>query len=679
MSQAATERLTPRVLLVLVLLIGLTTAPHLWHLSPRITGLFYLMLLFRLLMIPFPRFLPNKWLLFALLLVSLANVFVDAGLVGPKYAGVSLLTAMTGLKLLESRDTRDVYVLAFLGFFVMITQFLFEQGMGFSLYFFAISLGLIAVLLDLNAGGSARQVSVNALRLFLSSIPAMVVLFVLFPRLASPLWSFDIEDSTATTGITDQIRPGQVSQLSQSTATAFRVRFEGAPPPPEQRYWRGPVLWETDGATWSAIDDLPYETPGYEADGTLYQYALTMEPTNQQWVFPLELPNAPAKGGFWTAGFQMRTNAPIKTRTSYQLASYVESRLSSTAAWEQELALRLPSNITQRMRQLVAGWRSKTNTDLGLVQMALDHFTTQPFVYTLSPPLLGDNPSDEFLFETRKGFCGHYATSFATLMRVAGIPARVIAGYQGGEMNPLGGHLIVRQSDAHAWVEVWIDDQGAQGWTRIDPTAAVSPDRIEQSVAAQTGPEGTPVLFKLRNLGALGSMMREAGWMLDNLDLQWHRWIVGFSHQSQRWLLDELGLSFLQGYWLGIAAVLGGLIALVVGLLLIRMKSGSKRDPVLRLYRRFRQRLMNTGLDVPPWLGPRALEQRAGRAFPKWAGDIRQITDLYVGLRYSKEVTPLIQRQFRNRVWLFLLLRWRLFPNLSRQNQVNSPLTSPKD
>jgi len=661
-----TEHLTPRLQLTLVLLIGLITAPHLWHLSPRITGLFYLMLFFRLLMIALPRLLPGKWILFFLLLVSLANVFIDTGLVGPKYATVALLTSMLGLKLLESRTPRDVYVLSFLGFFVMITQFLFEQGMGFSLYFFLLSLGLIAVLLDLNGGGSIRQVSLNALRLFLAAIPAMIVLFVLFPRLASPLWSFDIEDSTATTGITDKIRPGQVSQLSQSSATAFRVRFQSDPPPMVQRYWRGPVLWNTDGATWTAADQLSdpaFVRPDHEASGPLYRYELTMEATNQQWVFPLELPQAPIRNGLLTPDYQMRANAPIKSRKSYQLESHADFKLPHLMDWERRLGLKLPSNITQRMRQLVAGWRSKATNDMDLVQLGLNHFTNNPFVYTLSPPLLGDNPTDEFLFETQQGFCGHYATSFASLMRIAGIPARVVAGYQGGEMNPLGGHLIVRQSDAHAWVEVWISNQG---WIRIDPTAAVAPDRIERSVSTDTGTEGTPVVFKLKQLGGLGNLFREAGWMLDNLDLQWHRWVVGFSQQSQRWLLDELGLSFLQGYWLGIAAIVGSLIALTIGLLLIRMKGHRDRDTVRKQYTHFCQRLRMAGLDVPRYLGPLDLEKRAVLAFPRWRNDIQQITDLYIGLRYGANTSQKTQRRFRHRVWLFLLLRWKLLPGFSR-------------
>jgi hypothetical protein len=283
------------------------------------------------------------------------------------------------------------------------------------------------------------------------------------------------------------------------------------------------------------------------------------------------------------------------------------------------------------MMRLVQQWQEDA-THEKIVERAFRHFGTQPFVYTLEPPLLGDNPVDEFMFETRQGFCEHFAASFVTLMRLAGIPARIVVGYLGGSVNPIGGHITVYQADAHAWAEVWLEDSG---WVRVDPTTAIAPERIRSGIRAERLGEGVPVGFDLGDLDWIGRAVRDFGWLRDNLELQWQYWVVNFDRERQGDLLERWGLGWLQGPRLAVAAiVIGGIMAtMMFGLLFWRLRHES--DPMRRIHRRLRRKLRRAGVACPDWLGPAAMQQRAIAAFPGQRVRLHRIFALYMELRYS--------------------------------------------
>lgn len=642
---------------LMFLLAGLLAAsvlPHLWNLSSWITGYFFAITGLSLMLWRKSVSAPGRWLKFPLLLVAIMLVFTQAGYTEGRQFGVSLLVAMLGLKLLELKSRRDLYITVFLGYFLLITLFLFSKGVWLTLYVLLLTAGYTGVLFLANQVGdeiAPLQVSRKVGWMLGGALPIMLLLFILFPRMEGPLWRLNLGKGAGITGMSDSIDMGSISRLSQSYETAFRVNFEDQPvPPASNRYWRGMLLWETDGKHWQRGRLRPEAAIPPVALEDQLGYEIIMEPSGQNWLFPLDrILRAPA-GSRLNRDGELSTNKPIHQRLSVQASSSIQVKDKELSEQNRQRGLQLPHEFSPRMRQLVARWRLQDGSDQTVIQQALEHFNQQPFIYTLLPPLLGENPVDEFLFDTRKGFCEHYATSFVILMRLAGIPARVVIGYQGGELNPIGGHLVIRQSDAHAWAEVWLRDRG---WIRIDPTAAVAPERIQTSIIPAAGIEGSPVVFQLDDAGMLLNLWRNAGWFRDNLELQWHHWVIGFNRSRQSSLLQNMGLGFMSQYQMAVAAMIGSLM--ISGLVFLLLMYGNRKrpDPVVAAYNRFRHKLEKAGLETPPWMGPQDLTRAAVTRFPKHALEIQAITNQYISLRYGKTYSARVAQNLRRRIRSF--------------------------
>jgi transglutaminase-like putative cysteine protease len=648
--------LSQRELLSAVGLGVLAAAPHLFHLPSGIGAFFVSMAILRLAALYRPRLLPGRLLLVPLTFGGLAIVLFNYPILFGKEAGVALLISMLGLKLMEIRQRRDIYVLVFIGYFTLATLFLFQQGMAMLLYTLLVVTGLTAALVETTRAQPSEKLYQPfrvAARLLLQAVPVALVLFLLFPRFSSPLWQLGVAQKSGVTGISDRLSPGSISRLSRSRAVAFRASFAGTVPAPAKRYWRGLVLWQTDGKEWT--DESPQEAVAISlrAFSDPLRYSVTLEPYKGRWLFALDLPDQVPQGARLGPDFQLTRDNPITRRIHYQGSSRLEYNTGPISTAQRQLGLELPENITPRMRALVQEWREQAADDAELVRKGLNYFRTQPFYYTLYPPLVEENPSDQFLFDTRRGFCEHYATSFTLLMRLAGIPARVVVGYQGGEINPLGDYLIVRQSDAHAWTEVWLE---GRGWVRIDPTAAVAPERIEQVLDLDQIPRliGAPIDFTRMEAGYLRQLMRQIGWSMDAVNSAWQRWVLGYSSKRQSQLLEQIGLGFLQGTRLALGMVIGAAIALSLASLLILYRSRDKVDPVQRAYQRYCQRLQRRGLARGDQEGPADFARRVVRERPDLRRQAATITALYIGLRYgpdqSKQRLKRLQRlvtQFR--------------------------------
>jgi transglutaminase-like putative cysteine protease len=528
----------------------------------------------------------------------------------------------------------------FLGYFLLTTLFLFSQSALLTLYVLALTLAYTTLLVLANridSGGSPGKALRTTLVMAVGGVPVMILLFALFPRPDGPLWSLNLGGKRGITGMSDHISMGSISSLSQSEETAFRVRFHGPPPPPQERYWRGLVLWHTDGRHWTrAKGSEPARTRKPVAPTTAYE--VTMEPSNQPWLFPLDRVVRAQEELLLSTDRELAARRPVTQRFTYRAHSMRPPLRTPLTRRERALGLQLPAQIAPRVRKLARWWRSSSTTDEQVVAKALTYFHTQPFVYTLQPPLLHDDPVEQFLFVTHKGFCEHYATSFVLLMRLAGIPARVIIGYQGGEENPVGGHLVVRQSDAHAWAEVWLEERG---WVRMDPTAAVAPERVELGITPVPAETGAPAVFRIPVPdNRLTQLVRSLGWYRDNLQLMWHYWVVGYDRSRQESLLQKLGMGELRSYQLGIIAM-GGAIAIASLLfLLFGMRRSHPGDPVLIAWNRFRRKLLRAGLTQPPTMGPLDFGRTAMRRFPGQAGPIQHIVSLYIELRYGPGPTP---------------------------------------
>lgn len=583
--------------------------------------------------------LPPRWLVLLLALLGALGVYAYYGTLLGKNAGVALLCLMLACKLLELRRLRDTMLVVFLGYFLVITHLLYSQALLLALYLLVVVWILTATLLELTHPGGAVSGTLRlAGRLLLQAIPVMAVLFLLFPRIAGPLWNLPRDAASATTGLSDRMRPGTISQLSQSDAVAFRVRFDDTPPPPAQRYWRGPVFWQTDGREWRARRPgerpLRDEPAAYAPLGEGLDYVVTLEPHQNHWLFALDLPAWVESATEISSDFQVLSARPIREVHRYRARSHPAYQTRTATAHERHRALQLPGTVSPRVRALAQGWRSAAQRPEQIVARALRHFREQPFVYTLNPPLLGSDPIDGFLFDTRRGFCEHYAAAFTLLMRLAGVPTRVVTGYQGGEFNPLGDYLIVRQSDAHAWAEVLLPERG---WVRIDPTAAVAPERIESSIRPILDAVGEPVQFQLPGAGLLARWARQTQYLWDGLQNGWNQWVLGYGPDLQQGLLRRIGLEGLE--WRGLALTLIGVVAVLLGVVtysLLRQER-PKFDPVLEAYRHFCRRLARQGLPRLPHEGPLDFARRVGRARPDWRIKVELITRLYVALRYGAD------------------------------------------
>lgn len=581
---------------------------------------------------------PNRWLVVLIALAVLPAVYASFGTVTGRQAGVAMLTLLCGIKLLETRGLRDAYVLSYLGFFLVITNFLFDQGVATGTYMLAVVLVMTATLIAL--GGSPGRSPAMGIRMHLrqaavllaQAVPLMLVLFVLFPRIPGPLWGLPRDAFAGVTGLSDEMTPGRISSLSQSNEAAFRVSFRGEPPPPRERYWRGPVLDVTDGRRWTRGARSPGPRPvPFERRGEPVDYEVTLEPHGERWLFALDLPAAPPRGALMTAALELRTPHDVRERRRYAMRSYIRYALEPAGAGAGLANLLLPPGRHPRTRELALELSRGAGAPAVVVERAMQWLRDEDFRYSLTPPLLGDDPVDEFLFSTRIGFCEHFASAFVVLMRAAGIPARVVTGYQGGELNPVGDYLLVRQRDAHAWAEVWLP---GRGWVRVDPTAAVAPVRIEQGMDAAIPPTVGPPGLGITPAPAVADTVRRVRQALDAVRAGWNAWVLGYGPSRQREMLARVGLHS-PGTGTLVLSLTAALALLLGALAAWMFRRRARREPVRALYDAFCARLARRGLARRAEEGPRDFARRAAAARPELAPAIHAITETYVALRYA--------------------------------------------
>jgi transglutaminase-like putative cysteine protease len=619
--------------------------PQLISMPPHLLGITLLPVAWRLLAEvrnwkPMPMYLRIIATAFAV-----ATLVLNYGGLMGRRAAVSMLVLMLSLKLLETFRTRDARIVASLSLFLCGTQFLFSQGVPMIFYIIACLLSSLIALMLLHrreafdsigeapdTGRSLFSELGFGVRLVALALPIGLTMFLLFPRWSGPLWGVPEDALDARSGLSDSMTPGSIQNLFMDDSPAFRVSFETVTPRHNDLYWRGPVFWNFNGQTWRgsylganlAADKKP--DPAYAP----FRYEVQMEPTEQRWLFALDYPALVPGNTRLTMDYQLLTRRPVTRLREYVMASdptFLDSpELKQTL---RRAALNLPPDFNPRTSEMMAQWRRDSNSDAQLVQRALAYFNQEQFVYTLNPPLLSQHTVDEFLFDTRRGFCEHYASAFTVMMRMAGIPARVVTGYQGGFFSNVGGYLLVRQSDAHAWSEVWLK---GSGWTRIDPTAAVAPDRIEQGA--------TDSLAGRRH-------MLDFGWLInvrntfDLFQRGWNNWVVAFSADSQSRLFSMFGWGFSSTARLVVAMIV---IVLIIGAaiflmapILLKFRSTRNQDPLLRLWRKFIRKLARAGFVVRPSMGPMELAMNAGSQLEYKRDGIYRIARLYMLCRYSQD------------------------------------------
>ena len=641
MTPATAGVTVPRdALLRLLVVLAIVLLPHVVHLPLWASGLVIVIVLWRGLAAVYEWPQLPRFARVLLALAGFAAVYASFGRVSGQSAGVTLLVVMVALKLTELRARRDQMVLVLLMYFLLITHFLFSQELWTVAYLMLCAVLITAVLVDANHPAAVlplrRSLQFGG-RLILMSLPLMLVIFVLFPRIPGPLWGLPADSGAARSGLSDSMAPGEISNLVESDAVAFRVRFDGAVPPNRERYWRGPVFGHFDGHRWDAVLHATVSAPPQVIadEGGVYRYEVTLEAQRSRWLFALDLPNAdklPDDARLDTDEL-LQSPREVRERRLYRVESRTHYRLLQPLDEAQRaFYTHLPVHSNPRTQALAQQWRTQGLDDQAIVDAALQRFRKEPYFYTLHPPPLGRDSADEFLFDTRKGFCEHYAGSFSVLMRAAGIPARVVTGYQGGERNEIGDYYIVRQSDAHAWSEVWL---GERGWVRVDPTAAVAPERIERGIGEALGERGElPGFMNPNRRGFLLRYALEARW--DWLNAQWNHWVLGYGPELQQAFLRRFGLLDWSDMVLALTAavtVIGGALGFW---LLRKSRTPDVRDPALRLWQRAQQRLARAGLPPQTAEGPSDYALRIAQARPELAVEITRIANLYLQLRYLK-------------------------------------------
>ena len=585
--------------------------------------------------------LPPAWTRIVLSLACFIGVLGSYDTVSGVGPGSALLAVMAALKLLETKHRRDQFVLLFISIFLIMSSLLREQYLWSLPYLIAGVILTMTAWLRMSPGGkvSIAESLRTGTRLILYAVPLTVAMWIFFPRIATPFWSVPVDTSSATSGLSEQMSPGNISSLSLSNAVAFRVKFNGAVPPPQQRYWRGLVLHRFNGRTWSGNE--PSLESGARRDveyrGDPVRYQVTMEATRRHWVFALDIPAVwDLERTFMGPQQQLARMQPIDQRIAYNVVSHPAFRLNSNLSDPaRHRYTRLPDDSNRRTRALSRQMRDTAADEEAYITSVLQKFNNEEYFYTLEPPALGSNPVDRFLFDTRQGFCEHYASAFAVMMRAVGIPSRIVLGYQGGEINPLGKYMIVRQADAHAWTEVWLADRG---WYRIDPTAAVAPERI------RSGRSGA--MFD--GIAASWGLSAPSEWLYqltltwDALNAQWNGWILGYGPDNQGKFMEWLGMD--DPDWrqmmLTLLAIVIVLIAIISVLLMLRYRP-PRKDAAAILYRKF---TVKAGVTPSRGETPMSYAMRLAGEQAGMANDADSITAQYHAARYGPPDIAAIER-----------------------------------
>lgn len=639
-ASTQTRQILPRISLTWLLIAqALVIIPHLLHVPFWLAGLWLTCAAWRIQVFRMRLAFPNSWTKAALLLGSGFAVYLSRGSLVGLDAGVALLITAFILKLLEVRSRRDALVLIFLGFFCEVTSYLFADSLLAALYSILPVLALLAALLGLHQSSFATQPLATlsyVLRLFAQAVPLMLLLFVLFPRL-EPLWSLPQANNKGSTGLSSSMTPGDLAELGQSSALAFRARFEGDIPAQSQLYWRALTLPHFDGRSWSVSQREQMQAPQWQAQGEAINYSIIMQPSTQPWLFSLDVGSSEQADIRMMSDFRLQRSTPVNRAYQYQVSSWPQAlrQVQLTPAQQQEF-LQLPRSTNPQSREWALALRQQYADDDALVSAMLRHFNQEPYYYTLKPPVLGSDSVDEFLFSSQSGFCAHYAGAMVFTLRAAGIPSRVVAGYQGGETNQAGQFVQVRQFDAHAWVEYW---QRGYGWRSVDPTFQVAPERIERGLQEALADEAelfqgdffSPLRYQ--HIGWVNQL--RLGW--ENINHSWQTQILGYQRDRQQaWLKQWFG----QVDWQTLGLLLVFSAGLIIALIVLWMFKPWQRqaDPVQRLLNEFQRVLRKRGWSREIGEGLRDFYQRIAPQLPEQQQrSVAAFIDAYEQQQYAKQ------------------------------------------
>lgn len=576
-----------------------------------------------------------------MLVILTGTVILNYGTLFGREPGSALASGLLVLKLTESEGPRDARVGAAFACFLLMAALLFDQSM---IATFVVALGLLPALTTWRSleptqvSTSLVRQGIPALGLLVASLPLALFAFMLLPRLSSPIWGTSNQQA-ARSGLSDHMSPGNFTELLTDDSAAMRVSFDDSPPPSNQRYFRTFVLWDYDGRDWTRLK-LPSDAPIPVDAGGSVGYRISLEPSHQRVLPMLDVPVQTPSDAQTHPDGEVFADKPIDNAREYTARSALHYQLQPNLDTATRIrALQLPADFDPRAHALAEQWRQRYGRDnTAIIQAALAMFHNDGFSYTLLPAPLGRDAVDDFLFNTREGFCEHYASAFTVLMRAAGIPSRVVTGYQGGYWNSIGQYLLVRNSDAHAWSEVWLE---GRGWVRVDPTAAVRPTRISQGAASAAGSQ-----LPWYESGMVESARNQ--W--DIVNRWWNQSVIGFDALRQRGLLTPFGIRETDSDMLIKLLIICMAVFGAVGLSWA-LWPRPEGDPALAALRALERKLTHAGIDRGRSEGPQHFLRRAMRALPGQRAELDYLMRCYIELRYvTVEPSTESLRTFRQAV-----------------------------
>ena len=593
--------------------------------------------------------------------VALVAILASYGSLNGIEAGISLLVVLMTLKVLEAHTAREFQIMVLIGWVLCLCGFFLSQDFAISLCLLTGFALLLVALIQFHRGsspGAFWPALSTTFRLLAQAAPLVILLFLLFPRINTG-FRFELRAlRSGSTGFSDRLSPGSIAALANSSEIAFRAEFPGTKTQPAgPMYWRGVVMWQCAGMDWRApyapasISRLQRQSPG----GNPIRQKITLAPHGAHWIFALDRPFQSPPGAMLAYGNYLWNLQPVRKTRQYEVVSSFGSTRKELSAREREEALKLPPSISPAVRGLAQSWAAQSSNPRGIVKSALQFFREQGFRYSLSPGEYGNNDLEEFLFRRRVGFCEHYATSFATLMRLAGIPARLVVGYLGGEYNDLGHFFLIRQADTHAWCEVWLPESG---WTRIDPTSVVAPGRASLDLSSFLATRTASGQIEGRRSGLIMRLARSAiftnirlAW--ETLNYEWDTAFLAYDADVQDVFLSSIGIGNRGSFVLIVGIALVAVALLVIYAVWLQLRTRSRLDRVKELYERFCRKAARLGARREPWEGPSDFARRAGQLLPNESERLRRISTTYIALRYSPESADVALDRFAKQVSAF--------------------------
>ena len=577
--------------------------------------------------------------------MGLFAVFASYGSLKGVEPGISLLVVLVSLKVLEAHTAREFQVMVLMGWVLCLCGFFLSQDFVIALSLLTAFALLLVALIQFYRGSSPGAFWPplgTTCKILVQAVPLVVLLFVLFPRINTGLRVDFRANRLASSGFSDRLSPGSIAALANSSEIAFRAEFPGSTAtPPGSMYWRGAVMWHCDGLEWRA----PYvpvsisRSARQSPRGNTIRQRITLAPHGARWMFALDRPFEIPPGAILARGDYLWSVQTIRKARRYEVVSSLGAVGKELTPGERREGLELPPSISPAVRELAQSWTTQNSNPRAIVNSALQFFQTQGFRYSLTPGEYKSNDLEQFLFRRRVGFCEHYAASFATLMRLAGVPARVVVGYLGGEYNDLGHFFLVRQADTHAWCEVWLPESG---WTRVDPTTAVAPGRASldftsfletRGVSGQMQSPRSAFFTQL----ARSALFTNARLALETLSYEWDTRVLAFDADVQEVLLDSMGLANRGPFVLIVEILIVAIALLVIYFGWMQLRTRSRADQVKALYERFCRKAARLGVRRDPWEGPADFSRRAALLLPDQSERIRQISNIYIALRYAPE------------------------------------------